>query len=115
MRRVLPLLAVLSLAFAPLPFPKQKRAECDPARLRGSWFMDNGLEARFEEGSLTFYDGGVLVSAYRMTLDPAAEPKEQDDRRPVEGGERMRELDAVDDAAGGHEDLPDGHQHDRER
>ena len=71
----MPLLAVLCLAFAPAPFPKPARGKSDLERLKGSWFGDGGLEARFDGDRLTYYRNGELVNVYRVTLNAAATPK----------------------------------------
>jgi hypothetical protein len=37
MRRVLPLIAVLLIGFAPAPFPKPNRSQEDLKKMQGSW------------------------------------------------------------------------------
>jgi hypothetical protein len=75
-RRVLPLFAVLSFAFAPAPFPKPSGR--DLGRLQGSWFGDGDLEAKFEQKRLSYYRKGALVAVYRVILLSSARPKAYD-------------------------------------
>src|SRR4051812_28901308 len=74
MRRVVPLLAVLPLAFAPAPPPRLSGGELDLKRLQGSWFGAGGLEARFERDRLSYYRAGELINVYRVTLDASSKP-----------------------------------------
>jgi uncharacterized protein (TIGR03067 family) len=74
MRRILPLLAVLLVGFAPAPFPKPVRGS-DMPLLQGAWFGGGHVEARFKRDRLTYYRDGKRVNVYRVTLEPKAEPK----------------------------------------
>ncbi len=44
MRRVLPLLAVLCLAFAPAPFPRRERERLAPTDVKGTWLIESWVE-----------------------------------------------------------------------
>jgi uncharacterized protein (TIGR03067 family) len=75
MRSILLLIAVLSPALAPVPFPKPGQGKSELERLQGSWLGDGGLEARFDGDRLTYYRNGEMVNVYRVTLNALAAPK----------------------------------------
>jgi uncharacterized protein (TIGR03067 family) len=92
MRRILPLLAVLLMGFAPAPFPKPGRnTTADLAALRGEWELvsasSNGGPFSADGGwSSSVYDGnrlssfrkGVATCKWIVTLYPLKEPKRMD-------------------------------------
>ena len=82
MRRVLPLIALVSLSFAPAPFPRTTKAdsEKDLNLLRGAWFVSDTEAARFEGDRLTYSrpNDGKITSSYRVKLDASARPKQLD-------------------------------------
>jgi uncharacterized protein (TIGR03067 family) len=92
MRRVLPLLAVLLMGFAPAPFPKPGRdGRDDLAAMRGEWEVVgeslSGSPLRPAAASYTaVYDGnrvdmltnGVAIAKWVVTLDPSKKPKRMD-------------------------------------
>ena len=84
MRQLLPLLAVLCLAFAPAPFPRPDRP-ADLRKLEGEWVLvsltsggvtDHPRKWLFISGhSLSITAAGsAYVSRYRFTLNPKASP-----------------------------------------
>jgi uncharacterized protein (TIGR03067 family) len=73
MRRILPLLAVLCLAFAPLPFPKPDRSDADLKALQGEWHralvtIDRVVHS--EVGSETT----IVIAGDRMKYSVAGRP-----------------------------------------
>ena len=82
MRRVLPLLAVLALAFAPAPLPKKDRQREDPTDVNGTWeIITKGdhyredyvmrLDPTVSPPAFTWSRGGRLtfVGSYRLKKD----------------------------------------------
>jgi uncharacterized protein (TIGR03067 family) len=97
-RRVLPLIAVLCLAFAPAPFPK--RAVNDLKQLQGMWVLSftsySGKPARVTDlrwivsgNKLTIAEEGS-IHHWTFTLNPAPSTKEVDMRTP--SGEKAGDL-----------------------
>ncbi len=93
MRRLFPLLAALSLGFAPAPFLAQKptSVEADLKALEGEWeqvseAVDGGapmpppypISDVFAGGRLATTHGGEVASRWRVTLSPTATPKAMD-------------------------------------
>src|SRR5262245_57450623 len=85
MRRALPLLAVLSLAFAPAPLPRKERAN-DLDRLRGEWtlvsmtvrgFSDPAAPdaAIIEGGRITYFKGGRVASVWTLSVGTRSAPR----------------------------------------
>jgi uncharacterized protein (TIGR03067 family) len=87
MRRVLPLLALLSLAFAPAPRPRPAD-QVELRRLRGEWVLVSetyGGKAQTARSSRAVFSGCYLdlcsgqdVSRWKITVDPRASPKAMD-------------------------------------
>jgi uncharacterized protein (TIGR03067 family) len=79
MRRALPLLAVLCLAFAPAPFPKPQAARSSK-QIEGRWLLitgpNRGVEMLIEPGRMTFLHKTPVV--YRLILDPQKRPARYD-------------------------------------
>ena len=77
MRTGLLLLALLSLAFAPAPFPRRQRPQ---ARLEGRWLLvtgpNRGVEMLIEPARMTFLHRSPVV--YRLTLDAQKRPARYD-------------------------------------
>jgi uncharacterized protein (TIGR03067 family) len=76
MRRILPLLAVLGLAFAPAPFPKQRRADDsqrDLQAMQGEW------TEQFADSASIRIIGDRMVSssdyAWKFTLNAKTTPR----------------------------------------
>jgi uncharacterized protein (TIGR03067 family) len=90
MRRVLPLLSILCLAFAPVPFPKpDRRTPKDLAAMRGEWeviscHINGGLAST--DGHTAVFDGnrlhrlteGRTTIKWIVTLDSSKKPKWMD-------------------------------------
>ena len=85
MRRALPLLAVLSLAFAPAPLPRKERTT-DLERLRGEWKLVSitlqGAPQRWlpdaviiEGDRIRYLLGGRAVSEWTLSLDARSSPR----------------------------------------
>jgi uncharacterized protein (TIGR03067 family) len=93
-RRSLVPLAILSLAFAPLPFPrpaKGGKAASDLKALQGEWVrvscsLNGGPPAASGGEDTAVYDGARLARLHRgvasarwvVTLDPSKEPRRMD-------------------------------------
>jgi uncharacterized protein (TIGR03067 family) len=71
-------LALVSLAFAPAPFPKPTSNALDSKALQGTWIGADGHEARFEKDRLTYFRQGKMVTSYMMILNAVAKPKTYD-------------------------------------
>ena len=72
MRRILPLVVLLSVAFAPAPFPKQTTSKSDLRRLQGAWSSNGGSEVRAKLAIPT--KAISLVSFFVRTPDPGSTP-----------------------------------------
>jgi uncharacterized protein (TIGR03067 family) len=86
MRYVVPLIAVLTMAFAPVPFPKTTKPDrrADLEKLRGSW-----VRVSYSSGGQRFSDGDTIVefagncmtmcrggkSEWVVRIDPKKNPK----------------------------------------
>jgi uncharacterized protein (TIGR03067 family) len=90
MRRVLPLLAIVCLAFAPAPFPKAERPP-DAQKMRGKWArvrLYNGTALVPEEpgevtvvidgGIVAFCRGGQVHTRWMLVLDARQSPRSLD-------------------------------------
>jgi uncharacterized protein (TIGR03067 family) len=90
MRRVILLLVVLSVAFAPAPFPKPNR-QTDLEKLQGEWVtVKSVLEgdevkltpgrdtAVFKGDQISFVTGGTVSARWTITLGPAQQPRTLD-------------------------------------
>jgi uncharacterized protein (TIGR03067 family) len=89
MRRVLPLVAVLSLAFAPAPFPKPDPTQKDLKELQGEWrvvssVMDGGkakadeikaMKAVIKGNRYTVYRGAEVAIEHTFSIDSTKKPK----------------------------------------
>jgi uncharacterized protein (TIGR03067 family) len=83
--------ALLSLAFAPAPFPRARRTRDDLTRIQGTWILESAmsggkptpskLQAIIAQDHLFLVDNG---GKYRwdFTIDPTARPKALDMRFP---------------------------------
>jgi uncharacterized protein (TIGR03067 family) len=83
MRLLLAPLLVLSLGFAPAPFPKHPRTappSPDLLALQGEWSEDNGSGViyAFADRKVTVTQGGRLCSRWIMTLHPTRTPRAMD-------------------------------------
>jgi uncharacterized protein (TIGR03067 family) len=86
MRRVLPLLVLLTLAFAPAPPPRRERAQGRPERIEGHWRQVSGPNVGVllvvEPGRMTFsgWKGVDPTSrvVYDLTVDPRKRPATYD-------------------------------------
>jgi uncharacterized protein (TIGR03067 family) len=67
----LPVVAMLSLPFAPLPFPKRAPDEAKAKAIFGAWSGTHRLE--IAAGRLTYGPGPEPV-VYDLTIDPTAKP-----------------------------------------
>src|SRR4051812_24139073 len=108
MRCVLPLLAVLSLAFAPAPFPKKDRQREDQTDVDGTWeiitWEDRGVLRRgasetyrvemTKRAAAIIAKGNQYREDYVMRLDPAMSPPaftwSRGDRLTFVGSYRLR-------------------------
>ncbi|MGL4551664.1 MAG: TIGR03067 domain-containing protein [Gemmataceae bacterium] len=96
MRRIIPFLALSSLAFAPLPFPKPDPAKDDLRKLQGEWVRVSctidGEAGREDPGSVKVkIDGSMMAfgspgDTWGITLDGRKEPKHIDSRNTVRKG-----------------------------
>jgi uncharacterized protein (TIGR03067 family) len=85
MRRLLPLLALLSLAFAPAPLPKPSR-DADPfLAMSGQWA--GGHELSIREGEIVYDPAGPVTNRYRLRVDPRASPAAYDLFHPTNTGD----------------------------
>jgi uncharacterized protein (TIGR03067 family) len=91
MRCFLPLLAVLCLAFAPVPFPKPAKPDpgkADLKKLQGTWAVSrrtiNGADQTARSSDMTvvitgdrirFVVGGDPRTEWTFTLDPTKQPR----------------------------------------
>ncbi len=91
MRCFLPLLAVLCLAFAPVPFPKPAKPDAsklDQKKIQGTWAVSrrtiNGADQTARSSDMTvvivgdrirFVVGGDPRTEWTFTLDPTKQPK----------------------------------------
>jgi uncharacterized protein (TIGR03067 family) len=93
MRRILALLALLVMGFAPAPFPKPERTGRDKlVAMRGEWkLVSLSLDGRplraaggmsaavFDGNRLSLLDvDGVVISRWIVTLAPSKNPKRMD-------------------------------------
>lgn len=106
MRRILPLLVLSSLAFAPAPFPRPQR-RADPGvneqRVQGEWktvimesFTPGGLKQKHEwpvamvriKGRhwTSFDGGGQILAHYSLALDTSTRPTSLDWYKGDQGG-----------------------------
>jgi uncharacterized protein (TIGR03067 family) len=85
MRRVLPLLALLPLAFAPAPFPKTPRRADPSLAMSGRWTGNHDLSIR--EGELVYDPAGPVTNLYRLRVDPRARPAAYDLFHPTNTGD----------------------------
>jgi uncharacterized protein (TIGR03067 family) len=77
MRRAIPLLAVVSLAFAPVPPPKPPRADKRAAELIGEWEGPHLLV--ITKGRAAYHHGGD-PRVYELRVDPSGKPPAYDMR-----------------------------------
>lgn len=89
MRRILPLLALASLAFAPAPFLKDGRLAPDLKRAQGKWAVESVRidgdpalsppdEVVIEGDTMAYLQGGELQSVWRVSLDATSSPRKCD-------------------------------------
>jgi uncharacterized protein (TIGR03067 family) len=100
MRRILPLLALMSLAFAPAPFPKDT-GKTDLRKLQGEWVQVREEHADFgvmhpqrrlviTGNKATLYPGGDLAIAAVLALDAGRSPRTLELRFPgASPGQRL--------------------------
>jgi uncharacterized protein (TIGR03067 family) len=100
MHRILPLLALMSLAFAPAPFPKE-RSKSDLRKLQGEWVQVREENAHFgvthpqrrlviAGSKATLYPGGQLTIGAALSLDPGRSPRTLEFRFPgAPAGQRL--------------------------
>ncbi len=92
MRRVLPLIAVLSLAFAPAPFPKPHQSKHDFKKMQGMWrqtyLLEKGKRVKlpykkiwlFEEDRIYEVLDDAVIHILWFSLDARASPRSIDIR-----------------------------------
>jgi uncharacterized protein (TIGR03067 family) len=94
MRRFLPLIAILSLAFAPAPFPRPLKADpgkADLKKMQGEWecvswslngnplvTVNRRVTAVYDGNRMSCLTNGVATAKWVVTLDPSKEPKRMD-------------------------------------
>jgi uncharacterized protein (TIGR03067 family) len=101
MRLVLPMLAVWSLGFAPVPLPRPDPAKEDLKRLQGAWVLafsvKNGLREdqsqkgvwRIEGNRITTMLDGRKITTVSIVLDARTTPRSIDIISSASGGARV--------------------------
>ena len=81
MRTSLLVLALLSLAFAPAPFPRRDRARDDAKRIEGRWRQvmgpNVGMNVLIEHGRMIFSDWKMSSPGSRISYDLTINPRER--------------------------------------
>jgi uncharacterized protein (TIGR03067 family) len=94
MHRVLPLLAILSFGFAPVPPFRPKPLTKELKTLQGRWLTSDGVEATIEGDRLSLSIRRDPGGSFRLKLDSSTSPKSIDLTQ-LEGKDEVRTIPCI--------------------